>query len=199
MSLLEITAVVFSFLCVVLAVRRNVWCWPVGIVGVLAYLILFYKVKLYADMGLQFVFLAQSVYGWVYWARKDEYGEELPIRALSWRARGVVVATIVAMTFGLGTMLEHSTDASLPYLDSLLASMSLFANGMQARKILDNWIIWITADVFFIGMFFYKGLLLSAGLYCIFLALSTRGFIKWYGDYKAIQARNGARQVLATA
>lgn len=198
MSFVEIAGVTFSLLNVTLTVHRSIWCWPVGIAGVLAYLLLFYEVKLYADMGLQVIFLVQCIYGWVYWAKKGDHGEEPPIRTLSSRARIGVAVTVLIMVGSLGAFLESATDASLPYLDSLLASMSLIANGLLARKIIDNWIIWISADVLYVGMFLYKGLMLTAGLYLIFLFLATQGFLKWRDEYKKIQARDGARKIPAT-
>jgi len=35
---------------------------------------------------------------------------------------------------------------------------------MMARKILENWIVWVAVDVVYIGMFVYKSLVLTAGL-----------------------------------
>lgn len=197
MNPLEIAAVAFSFPCVALAARRNAWCWPPGTVGASAYLLPFYQAKLYAGVGLQAVFLAQNIYGWRYWTKKDDQRKTPRIRALGRRARGVVAITILGMTLGFGAALQTTTDASFPHLDTLLASTGLLANGMQARKILENWILWILADVFYIGMFIHKGMFVSASLYLILLALSTQGLVRWFSDYKALPTRANVSSTFA--
>jgi nicotinamide mononucleotide transporter len=72
---------------------------------------------------------------------------------------------------------------SLPYLDSGLATLSLIAQWMMTRKILENWILWILVDVVYVPMYFYKGLLPTAGLYAVFLALAVIGFVQWQRSY----------------
>jgi nicotinamide mononucleotide transporter len=72
------------------------------------------------------------------------------------------------------------TDASLPFLDASLAIASLIAQWLLSKKILENWIIWILVDIFSIGMYWYKELYITSGLYMIFLILATSGLISWY-------------------
>jgi nicotinamide mononucleotide transporter len=50
---------------------------------------------------------------------------------------------------------------------------------MQTRKLIEAWLIWLAGDVFYVGMFTYKGLYPTAGLYAIFLYLAVRGFVEW--------------------
>ena len=76
MTLLESIAVFFSLLCVLLAVKKHILNWPAGIIGVTAYLVLFYQVRLYADMVLQVVFIMQGSCGWDNWQTKKGDQEE---------------------------------------------------------------------------------------------------------------------------
>ena len=61
MSNLEIIAVLLSALAVWLTVRQNPLCWPLGLVSVLLYAWVFFEYKLYATVGLQFVFAASQI------------------------------------------------------------------------------------------------------------------------------------------
>jgi nicotinamide mononucleotide transporter len=79
----------------------------------------------------------------------------------------------------LGTLLARYTNAALPYLDATTTVTSLIAQWMMARKILENWLVWVAVDVVYIGMFVYKSLVLTAGLYAVFLALSLAGYVQW--------------------
>src|SRR3982750_4886144 len=67
MSPLELFAVLFGAVSVYLSGRENVWSWPTAIVNVLLYVVVFFREKLYADMGLQVVYAIISAYGWAPW------------------------------------------------------------------------------------------------------------------------------------
>ena len=72
-------------------------------------------------------------------------------------------------------------------MDSSLSAFSIVAQWLQTRKILEAWLLWIALDVFYVGMFIFKGLYLTAGLYAVFLWLAAVGFISWrrsMGDAK---------------
>src|SRR5687767_9133441 len=56
-SWLEVAGVVTGAACVMLVVRRSIWNFPAGIVSCTAYLVFFAEGRLYADAGLQIVFI----------------------------------------------------------------------------------------------------------------------------------------------
>src|SRR5688572_14838136 len=143
-TLLEVVAVVFSFAAVWLTIRKHVACWPVGLVGVTAYFLLFHRLRLYADMALQVVFFAQGLYGWWFWRRGGTDRREPPVTVLGLPRLAVLTAALLVATVGIGTLLAR-TDASAPYLDSFLALTSLTANALLARKVLESWWLWIIA------------------------------------------------------
>src|SRR5215211_4690983 len=113
-SPLEFLAVVASLLAVWLTVRRRIACWPVGLVGVAAYLALFVRERLYADAALQVVYFAQGVYGWAAW-RRDERRAEPPVRVLPAAWRAALAVALGAVAWGTGAGLARHTDAAAPH------------------------------------------------------------------------------------
>jgi nicotinamide mononucleotide transporter len=85
----------------------------------------------------------------------------------------------VTAAFAIGAGLARFTDAALPWLDAGTTAVSLVAQWMMTRKLLENWLIWIAVDVVYVGMYFSQGLRLTAGLYAAFLVLATLGFFSW--------------------
>lgn len=179
MTPIETLAVAFGIVSVYLSVRENVWSWPTAIVNVSLYVVVFHGVKLYADMGLQFVYIAISAYGWYQWLYGGEGRTELTISRIPRRFIAPLIAAAVAVAATLGTLLRLYTDAALPYLDASTTATSLGAQWMMTRKYVENWAVWVAVDVVYIGMFIYKALYLTAGLYLVFLVLSASGFVKW--------------------
>lgn len=179
MSWLELIAVLFSLCCTWLAVRKNVLNWPVGIIGTAAYFFVFYSVQLYADMLLQLVFISQGFYGWYNWKFGKQEKENIIVSSLSQKERLVYGFTILIATVCWCYALQKWTDASLPLADAFVSTLSLAANWLMARKKIENWILWIVADVLYVFLFLYKELYLSGALYVVFVIFATRGFIEW--------------------
>ena len=186
MSLLEVCAVAFGLLSVFLSTRENIWSWPTAIVNVALYTLLFYREKLYADMGLQVIYFLLSFYGWYEWLYGGENRTELRVSRVTPRLAAALIAIGAIGSLALGTLLRKTTDASLPYLDSTLAVFSLIAQWMMTRKILENCMLWILVDIVYVGMFiFLKHLYLTAFQYAVFLGLAAMGHVQWLRSYRS--------------
>jgi nicotinamide mononucleotide transporter len=189
----ETLAVITGIVAVYLSTREHIWSWPVALVNVALYAVVFWRTKLYADMGLQVVYFALSVYGWYEWLHGGENRGELHVSrttpTVAWRLAVIGLASMLL----LGTLLARFTDASLPYLDSATTSTSLVAQWMMTRKLLENWAVWIAVDVVYVGMFIYKSLDRTAVLYAIFLVLAVLGHVRWRRSLRA----DGDRRVPA--
>ena len=187
---IEILAVVFGIASVYLSTREHIWSWPTALVNVSLYFVVFLEAKLYADMGLQVVYFALSLYGWYEWLYGGEHRTELHVSRVT-RPLAVRLALIgVASAVIIGTLLARFTDAAIPYLDSATTSTSLVAQWMMTRKILENWAVWVAVDVVYIGMFLFKELYLTAGLYAVFLVLAVMGFRQWKRSF--VERETGA-------
>jgi nicotinamide mononucleotide transporter len=190
MSSIEIVAAIFGVVSVFLSVRQNIWSWPTAIVNVGLYIIVFYESKLYADTGLQVVYVVLNAYGWYHWLYGGKNRTELPVTRTSPRLWLLLVSIGAAGAAVIGTLLSRNTDAALPYIDAGTTSTSLVAQWMMTRKLLENWIIWVAVDVVYIGMYIYKSLYVTAVLYLIFLILSAMGFVQWRKSLKEREAQS---------
>jgi nicotinamide mononucleotide transporter len=176
---IEIFAAILGALSVYLSVRQNIWSWPTAIINVVVYAVVFFEAKLYADMGLQVIYAVLSVYGWYEWLYGGANRTELHVTRTGPRLGAVLTVIALAGSAALGVLLRGATDAALPFMDSFLSSTSLVAQWMMTRKKLENWLVWIGVDVLYVGMFIYKHLYVTAGLYAVFLVLAVRGFVDW--------------------
>lgn len=178
-SSLELLAALIGAISVYLSVRQTIWSWPTAIVNVVIYAVVFYRAKLYADMGLQVIYVALSIYGWYEWLYGGDNRTKLRVSRTGPRLGALLTGIALAGSALLGVLLRGATDAALPFLDSFLSSTSLVAQWMMTKKKLENWLVWIGVDVLYVGMFIFKHLYVTAGLYAVFLALAVRGHIDW--------------------
>lgn len=189
-SLLEVSGVISGILCVYLAAKNNIWSWPIAIISVSLYTFIFFEEKLYADAGLQIYFLFTNIYGWYFWSRKSATDHKAPITFVSRKFFLISTACIVIFTFLLGTFLFKKTDASFPYIDSFCTACSLVAQVFLARKIIENWLIWIFVDIIYVGVYLMKDLHLTAGMYALYIVIAAMGYITWKREFKQSQLTN---------
>lgn len=179
MTALEIVAVVVSFAGIWLTATRRMLCWPVSLVACALYFKLFLDVRLYADMVLQALFGLAIVYGWIAWTKGQDDAGEVVVAPLRPRRLAAGLAAGAVGAIAIGWFTSRYTDAALPWMDSGLTSFSLVAQYWTARRHAASWLLWIAVDSLYVGMFVFKGLLPTAGLYAAMIVLAVVGYRRW--------------------
>lgn len=179
MSPLEIVAVAVSFAGIWLTARRWMLCWPVNLLACALYFKIFLDVRLYADMVLQAIFGVAMLYGWMIWARGRQEAGDVLVAPLSPKAAMAGLAAGAAGALAFGWFAHRYTDAALPWMDALLSSFSLVAQYWTARRHAASWLLWIVVDTLYVGMFVFKDLWLTAGLYGAMVVLAMLGYKRW--------------------
>lgn len=178
-SLPEVVAFAAGLLSVWFARGMRIATWPLGIVSVLCFAVVFFNAKLYADAWLQFAFVAVSVYGWWSWAQRGPDAQDTPVVRASMPQIEVSLALAAASTVACALILQRHTDSPAPWPDAAIFSLSLLATWAQARRYLECWLAWIAVDLVAVPLYWSRSLALSAALYVIFLLLCIAGLIEW--------------------
>src|ERR1039458_6344159 len=63
----EVLGFVSGALCVWLTVKEDVWNFPISVANNIFFIVLFLQARLFADMGLQVVYIVLEVLGWYWW------------------------------------------------------------------------------------------------------------------------------------
>ncbi|MDV9190000.1 nicotinamide riboside transporter PnuC [Streptomyces sp. SR27] len=176
-------------LCVWLVARQHLANWPIGIANNLFFVLLFTQAGLYADAGLQIVFITLAAYGWWTWTHGGGPGSDaLPVRRTTRTEWTWLLAAGVVGTLALTLLLDRVTDSTVPFWDALTTALSLMATYGQCRKRLESWWLWIAADLVYVPLYAYKELYLTSLLYVGFMTLCVLGLRGWTKDLTARQA-----------
>jgi len=178
MSFLEITGFILAVIGVVLATHQSVFTWIISVFSPIIYIFIFIDSKLYADALLQLFFIFLSVYGFIIWKRKT-HTEPLPVRFILKKEIPVYVISVISLAFVLYFFLSRFTNSDVPLPDSMLTSLSVVATVMTAKKIIENWLVWVVTNSFYVILFCYKNLHLTALLYLLLGIMAIYGFKKW--------------------
>ena len=175
---LELAGAVTAILGIWLTTKRLLICWPVTLVSIFVYMVVFYRAGLFSDALLQVFFVAFTFYGWWHWWRGVR--QEGSVRVVPLPRSSLITAVVLGIpgSFVLGTVARH-LHAALPYLDAVLMSYSLVASWWGARKHIANWWLWIVVDLVYIGEYIYKDLWLTALLYAGLVGLAILGLRDW--------------------
>ena len=171
-------------LCVWLVAKQHLLNWPIGIANNLVFLALFATAGLYADAGLQVVYILLALYGWWAWMYGGSQHDTLRVGHTPRKTAIVLAAATVLATLGLWGLLDRMTDSTVPLWDAATTALSLAATYGQTRKHLECWWIWMAADVLYVPLYASKGLWLTALLYVGFFLLCLNGYLSWRKDLR---------------
>lgn len=184
-SALEAAAVICGLIYVVLAARRNRWCWLFGGLSSAGLAWLASRSALPMQAALHTFYVVMSVYGFHRWSAERDAGGQLKTGWWPWPRHLVAWCAIIAATLVSAPWLARYTQAAQPMLDAACTYGSLLATWLVARARIENWLYWIVIDAALGVLFATQGLALVALLYFTYLAIAAVGFASWLRERPA--------------
>ncbi len=178
--ILQIVGVVLGLLYLWLEYRANTWLWIVGMLMPCVHCVLYFKSGLYADCAMQGYYILAGLYGLIVWLLGHK-SKDKPLRISHTPLRLVVplVAVYGVLHIAIYYVLVRFTDSTVPFFDSMTTAMSMIAMWLLSRKYMEQWLVWCVVDAITVGLYLYKGISLTAGLYTLYTALAIAGYIRW--------------------
>lgn len=177
-SWLEGASFVTGAVCVWLTVKESVWNFPIGLLNVMTFSVVFMRAQLYADAGLQVVYFVLGIIGWYLWLYGGEDRGRLRVSRLP-PVEGLVVAVFGVVAAVVLTWYLRRVGGSAPFWDATTTALSLCAQWLLNRKYLESWHCWIAVDVVYVPLYLSKSLYLTAVLYAVFLCMAVLGLLAW--------------------
>jgi len=175
----EVCGTLTGFLYLGFSIRQHFLTWPVGLLNALFYIVVFLHAKIYADMSLQFYYVAISLYGWWCWLHGSSKGQMLEVTRTDkrlWMSLFIVSLLLFAV---IAMVLVHYTDSPVPYWDAMTTALSIVATWMLAKKKIEHWLVWVLVDSISIGLFIYKELYPTTLLFLVYTILAVYGYFEW--------------------
>ena len=186
MNWIEAIAALLGILSVWYARKENILVFPFGIANVVIYIYICFAARLYANAGINAVYLISNIFGWYMWSRTGDDNGTLQIsrnsplqNTLSW----VAVALIYLSVFFLLRRVNSNDNAYLqswlPWIDAFNTSFFLVATFLMAIKKLENWQFWIIGNIISIPIYASQELYFTSIQYSVFLMLAILGWKEW--------------------
>ncbi|KAA6344323.1 Nicotinamide riboside transporter PnuC [termite gut metagenome] len=179
MNYLELTGTLIGLLYLWLEYKASIYLWAAGILMPAIYIFVYYEAGLYADTGINVYYLLAALYGWALWKRGNGKTEGLPITHTPVRVLFPVSLVFMVSFSFIAWLLINYTDSNVPWTDSLITALSIVGMWMLAKKYVEQWLVWMVVDVVCCGLYVYKDLYFTSGLYGFYAVISVFGYFKW--------------------
>jgi nicotinamide mononucleotide transporter len=178
---LESIVMVAGILSVWYAKKENILVYPTGLVATIITVFLFLRDGLLGDMMMNFYWSAMSIYGWWNWSRKKDNKKVVRISRTTtnekWIGFGLFILTMM-INYGVYRLFNYKIEAS-NYVDIFTSGIFFTAMWYMALKKLENWTLWIIADIITIPLYAYRGWGMLSLQYIIFTILAIQGYLLW--------------------
>lgn len=179
--ILEAFVFVFGIASVWYAKKENILVYPTGLIATVITVYLLYKAEYFGDMMMNFYYSVMSVYGWWNWSRKKNNKVVVPISRTSNREKligfGLFLLTML-VTYLVYKAFEYEIETA-NYIDIFTSGIFFTAMWYMATKKLENWTLWIFADIITVPLYAYRGLGMLSLQYLIFTILAIQGYLAW--------------------
>ena len=190
----EIFTLITGVIYIILEIRQKNFMWVLGIFTSLASMWLFYSKGAYASFALNVYYLVTAFVGLWQWRRdKVQVGdageghseERIHIRRLDLKTAVAGLLAIVAVTYALSWGMDRLHDAGIlkenpmTLLDAAIAAVSAVATWWLVRSYLEQWWLWIVANVMSMVFCMICGMWWMSLLYVAYAAAAAFGLGYW--------------------
>ena len=181
LSFLDYSALIINVLYTIGLACLKVWCWSLGIVGAILLLVLFAIKGMYSLVLLQCVCVIFFSYGWYNWYAQGIDGDHKRIKWMCHRdyLRYLVYTVILCI---LSICFNYVTNSEDLFSMGILTGITFVAVLMTIEKFMENWIVWILSDLYFVVVMYQKGLHGQVIQNFIFFLTAVYGFYHWFNN-----------------
>ena len=197
----EAIAVIFGLLSVYFSIKKNIWVYPTGIISTVLFIYIMFVFGLLGDMLINVYYTVMSIYGWILWRQNTNDNVHINVEKASqkdWKNASILFVgslIFVGLVYYYKPFIDN--DFSMQnvklglyhldwanYMDIVTTSLFLVGMFLMAKRIVENWIFWIVADLICIPMMLYKGLGITSLQYFVFTFMATVGYLEWLKTWK---------------
>ena len=188
MDWMQIFTLVTGVIYIILEIRQKNFMWVVGIATSIAAMWVFFRQGLYASFGLNTYYLIASFIGLWQWRRdrmrlvSDESAEQaddvIHLNRLSVSTVLLSAVIAVAGTLALAWLMEL-VENPMSYLDATVTVMSAIATWWLVKSYIQQWWLWIAADLLSTILCATQGMWWMTALYAAYTLSALIGYNHW--------------------
>ena len=185
---MSLTAALTGVWCVILTGKGKRSSFIFGVINVVFYALVAYEAKYYGEVMLNVLYyFPMNFVGWFAWKKhmNDDTGEVVKTR-MPFKKGLIVYALTAAAIFGYGLVLQ-AMGGALPFIDSMSTVISVVAQVLSIKRLMEQWVLWIVVDVVTVIMWavnFANGgeSIATLAMWSVYLLNAFIMFFRWYRE-----------------
>lgn len=181
---LEYIAVFAGIISVWFSRKENIWVYPSGLINTIFYIYLSFKGGLLGEASVNFYYTVMSVYGWIWWSKKDD-NKKMVLQITSsnkkeWMAQvAFFIAFYLVIYCALSYLKTNFAPEAIPWADAFASASAFTGMWLMTKKKIESWYWWITTNIASIPLYFVKHYVFTSVYYFILLIMAVFGLIEW--------------------
>lgn len=179
--ILEAVILVTGIASVWYAKKENILVYPIGLIATVLSVYLLLKDELFGDMMMNFYFSLMSIYGWWNWARTKDDKKVVQVSRTSSKEKiiGFVLFVLtILVTYAVYKVFGSEIEIS-NYIDIFTSGIFFTAMWYMAKKKIENWTLWILADIITVPLYAYRGWGMLSLQYLVFTIIAIQAYFSW--------------------
>ena len=188
MDWMQIFTLVTGVIYIILEIRQKNFMWVVGIATSIAAMWVFFRQGLYASFGLNTYYLITSFIGLWQWRRDrirlvsngpaEQADDVIHLNRLTPAVIILSAVVAVAGTVSLAWLMEL-VENPMSYLDATVTVMSAIATWWLVKSYIQQWWLWIAADLLSTILCATQGMWWMTALYAAYTFSAIIGYNHW--------------------
>lgn len=183
-SLLEFIGVVAGIASVLFSRQESIWVFPTGLINTIIFIYLSVHAQLFGEASVNFYYTIMSIYGWMLWARRDQYKKPVWHIAFSTRQQlmGQCLFFLVfylCLYAALTWLKNNFAPEAVPWADAFASATAYTGMWLMARKKVESWYWWMATNLASIPLYFTKGFVFTSFQFFVLLILAVLGLESW--------------------
>lgn len=188
MDWMQIFTLVTGVIYIILEIRQKNFMWVVGIATSIAAMWVFFRQGLYASFGLNTYYLITSFIGLWQWRRDrirlvsngpaEQADDVIHLNRLTPAVIILSAVVAVAGTSALAWLMEL-VENPMSYLDATVTVMSAIATWWLVKSYIQQWWLWIAADLLSTILCATQGMWWMTALYAAYTLSAIIGYNHW--------------------
>ena len=181
---IEYIAVLAGIISVWFSRKENIWVYPTGLVNTIFYIYLSFKSGLLGEASVNFYYTVMSVYGWIWWSKKDT-NKNMVLQITSstkkeWVTQlGFFITFYLVIYCALSYLKTNFAPEAIPWADAFASASAFTGMWLMTKKKIESWYWWITTNIASIPLYFVKHYVFTSVYYFILLIMAVFGLIEW--------------------
>lgn len=177
---MELFTLITGIIYIILEIRQKNLMWVVGMITSLASMWVFFRAGLYASFALNTYYLVTAFIGLWQWEKdKKEISDDvIHLNRISVSTVAISVIAGIAGVFALAWLMQM-LENPMSYLDASVAVISAVATWWLVKAYLEQWWLWIAANLLSAILCATQGMWWMTALYAAYMVSAIIGYRYW--------------------